>query len=182
MPLIKVESIGKVQKGRARLTEVHGEKLDGSGPWKGSFYSSDSDLSNQLNEFGKGDVCNVKMAQNSKGYWDVKCFEEASDDLIAKVQGAGSGKPNSYGSGSTGSSGKSGSTWNGRTGDAYDRSSAIYLALDFLKSVLTDAKLKKLTEAELIDSAEIFNAYIHDGKTEEPINNSDDALEPPDVD
>jgi hypothetical protein len=123
------------------------------------------------------------MKQNDRGYWDVQSFEEAAQDLIDSVKGSGSGTPKNYGSKSD--STNSGSrSWNGRTGEAYDRSAAIYLALDFLKATNTEAAMRKIDESTLIETADLFNAYIHDGEVpvDPSADNAPDALEPPDVD
>lgn len=180
MPVIKVESIGKVQKGKARLTEVTGTKIDGSGDWKGSFYSSDTQLQEELSEFGKGDTVNVRMEKNARGYWDVKHFEEADADLIEKIKGKGSGSPKQYGGGSQShvvakSGGMSKEEWAAKdkaTKESIARAVAVKLAND-------NTKLGTKTSA-IIDMATEFLPFLLD--EEEDLNADADPLDPPDVD
>jgi hypothetical protein len=131
---------------------VEGTNLNTGEPWDRKIFANAKDLREQLDAFGIGDNMNVKMEKNGK-YWNVKGFEAASDALVEKANSGG---------GFTKSSGSiGGKKWDGRTGEAYDRSASIYLALDVLKENKTTKG--KIDPKEMIVLADVFNDYIHDG-------------------
>lgn len=150
---------------------IIGKKIQDGSEWSREIFSN-TDAAKQLSNFAEGETINVKMQKDGK-FWNVTGVFEATPDEIEAAKepykgGHGAGKM-TVGGGSKGG-------WNGRTGEAYDRSAAIYFAFDFMKVTLSDTKLKKLTLETLIDVADEVYAYIHDGK-----NINKDALTPPDL-
>ena len=171
---------------QVNMTKVMGVRADTGEAWEKNFFKDNEALQKQLEEFGLGEYVNVKMSQKGKN-WNIDGFDSVSDATLDKVKG--SGKPYSANVAPTGGgtapapAAKGG--WNGRTGEAYDRSSAIYLAFDMIKSNTTEAKLQKLSDEKIFDrtvalAKSIFD-YIHDGADVAPSadDDDDDALNPP---
>jgi hypothetical protein len=118
-----------------------------------------------------GDKINVKLEKNGK-YWNVKDIESyvAPAEPARKVE----------------SKGGTGYAWQGREGEAYDRSAAIYLAMDIVKSTKTEKDLQKYEPEELASRlyslAEDIFGYINLGEFKDQLQVSgDDPLEPPKV-
>jgi hypothetical protein len=166
--IIKLTGIYDDEIGTHAAKRVEGTNLNTGEPWDRKIFANAKDLREQLDAFGIGDNVNVKMEKNGK-YWNVKGFEAASDALVEKAKEGKGGAPSSNGGGYTKSSGSTGgskSTWNGRTGEAYDRSSSIYLAMDLLKhnKGLEAKKGDKVIDlSEMIITADMIFDYIHDG-------------------
>lgn len=189
--LIKITAINKNEtlgrEGQYEATMITGERIDGKGEWSKKFFSNNQTLMSELEEFGVGETVNVRLTAgkgtNKHGgkNWNIAGFEEASADLVASVQG--DSNPTS-GSGTAGPSqvvaSTKKSTWGGRTGDQYDRSAALYLSFDMIKTNTTEAILRKLNDDKIatrtIRLAERLNDYIHNDET------GIDALEPPVID
>lgn len=160
--LIKLESVQDVMiKDQWAGKEVTGTRVDSGETWSKNFFADNKDLRNQLEEFGIGDIVNVQMKQQGK-FWNINGFSTASADMIEKVKNSGSNRPTppSY-SPPTAAKSTAKSGWNGRTGEAYDRSAAIYLAVDIMKENKTAKEKIKVGDAFILADA-IFN-YIHDG-------------------
>lgn len=169
---IKLTAIADDKLGDHDAKRIDGEKVENGEKWSKKIFANDKALRPQLEKFSVGEFVEVKLERNGK-FWNVSEIKEVDMAEIERVKAeAQSKKSNNYG-GSSGSYTKS--PWNGRTGEAYDRSAAIYLALDFFKTKMTTAELKKLTVGDLIQEAENLNDYIHNG-----INNYIDPLDPDD--
>jgi hypothetical protein len=172
---------------------VKGTRIDNDKEWSKEIFSNQEDIINAFSEFGKGEVINVRFIQE-KGFWNIdrtNLPSVASEDMIAKAkEGFVKSNPTSP-VGQTGGGGASqtylnnyspSKKWGGRTGEAYDRSAAIYLAFDMIKSVNTDANMRKASADEILDNtlalASKINDYIHSGK--KPTTGSgEDLLDPP---
>ena len=159
--IIKLTGIYDDEIGTHAAKRVEGTNLNTGEPWDRKIFANAKDLREQLNAFGIGDNVNVKMEKNGK-YWNVTGFEAASDALVEKAKESKGGGYTK----SAGSTGGSKNTWNGRTGEAYDRSAAIYLAMDLLKnnkSLETKKGDKVIDLSEMIVTADMIFDYIHDG-------------------
>jgi hypothetical protein len=166
--LIKLKGIHDDKLGSKDAKRIEGVRLDNGEPWERKIFADARDLRGELEKFGIGEVINVKQIQKGK-WWNVSGFEKPTDELIEKVK-SGGGSGGGGGSNTYQKSAPAKSTWNGRTGEAYDRSAAIYLALDLLK---TNATAPIKPEYLYIMADEVFN-YIHNG-----VNPTVDPLEPP---
>ena len=164
--LIKLTGIHDDKLGSKDAKRIEGKRIDNDEVWERKIFADDRNLRGQLEEFGIGEVVNIKQVKSGK-WWNVSGFEKPTAELIEKVKSEGTGGK-SYQNTTPATAAKS--TWNGRTGEAYDRSAAIYLALDFLKTNAT-APIKGERLYEMAD--EVFN-YIHSG-----VNPTVDPLEPP---
>lgn len=162
---------------------ITGVKVDNGEEWEKKIFANNRDLREALEDIGEGEFVNITMTQKGQ-YWNVTGIAIASDALVQAAKEKGSfsagSTPNQKTTGSMGApSGKS-STWNGRTGEAYDRSASVYLSFDILKSTMTDAALKKLgadgATAAVMNTADQLFDYIHSN-----INPFEDPLSPPDV-
>jgi len=181
--LIKITEINKDESiGEYPAVMITGDRVDGKGEWSKKFFDNNLTLMSELDEFGIGETINVRMTKgkgkdrNGNPYWNIVGFEEPSDDLLASVEGNKGNSATNPTAKSSGASGYSKGTWNGRTGEAYDRSAAIYLAWDFLKGTKTEVALKKVDLRAVFDLAIKINNYIHDG------GDGSDPLDPPEVD
>ena len=163
--LIKLTGIHDDKLGSKDAKRIEGTRIDNGEVWERKIFADARDIRGQLEEFGLGEVVNVKQVRNGK-WWNISGFEKPTAELIEKVKSEGTGGQ-SYQSTAPAAAK---STWNGRTGEAYDRSAAIYLALDFLKTNAT-APIKAERLYAMAD--DVFN-YIHSG-----INPTVDPLEPP---
>lgn len=166
--LIKLTAVVDDMLGSHKAKRIEGIKLDNNEEWSKKIFANAKELREQLDDFGIGDIVNVKQTKSGK-FWNVTAFETPSDSLIDSVKSGGGYKPTPSTGG--GSSTKK-STWGGRTGEAYDRSAAIYLAVDILKTNKT-AKGQVDIKQAVIDAETIFD-YIHSGT-----NPFLDPLEPP---
>ena len=173
--IIKLEGVNDTKLGRYPAKEIVGTNLATGKTWSRKIFAN-SDVVGPLSEIPIGETIEVKMKQDGE-FWNVVGVSVATGDAIAAVQER-----------SKGSSGRNnGSTWNGRTGEAYDRSAAIYLAWEMVKAANTEAVLRKMGIGELVDATtsvgRVLYNYIHDGSM--PIghnsNVSEDPLEPPEV-
>ena len=164
--LIKLTGIHDDKLGSKDAKRIEGKRIDNDEMWERKIFSDAKDLRGQLEEFGIGEIINVKQVRNGK-WWNISGFEKPTAELIERVKDMG-GK--SY-QNTTPSGGGAKSTWNGRTGEAYDRSAAIYLALDWMKHTYKDEQLDTKQVYAVAD--EVYN-YIHNG-----INPAIDPLEPP---
>ena len=166
--LIKLTGIHDDKLGSKDAKRIEGKRIDNDEVWERKIFADDKNLRGQLDEFGIGEVVNIKQVKSGK-WWNISAFEKPTAELIEKVKSEGTGGK-SYQNTAPASAAKS--TWNGRTGEAYDRSAAIYLALDLLKTNrFGDTVVRAETLYEVAD--DVFN-YIHSG-----INPTVDPLEPP---
>jgi len=153
--------------------KIVGTKIKDGSEWKsGNIFDNkySRDVLDKAKELEEGEKVNIKLEQNGK-YWNVKDVL----DYVPQEEYT----PNKATSNS--SSGSGGFKWNGRTGDAYDRSAAIYLAFDILKTT-TAPILETMTVDQIMKGLyalanEIYE-YMHNGTV--PVS-GDDALEPPKV-
>lgn len=174
---------------------IKGTNLQKNEDWEKAIFANQKELVQKLYEFSPGDDINIVMEQKGK-HWNIVDILPMSDADYARLDSATA----KYGKGGNGGAPKgeaetkapaAKSTWNGRTGEAYDRSAAIYLAKDVLAMV--DAKFKTVEEAiaSLCEAAEPIYNYIHDGaalampakkgrKSKKVAE--EDALEPPEID
>ena len=166
--LIKLTGIHDDKLGSKDAKRIEGKRIDNDEVWERKIFADARDLRGQLEEFGIGEVVNIKQVKNGK-WWNISAFEKPTAELIEKVKSEGTGGK-SY-QNTTPSGGGAKSTWNGRTGEAYDRSAAIYLALDWMKHTYKDEQLDTKQVYAVAD--EVYN-YIHNG-----VNPAIDPLEPP---
>lgn len=156
---------------------VSGTRIDNGEAWEKEFFANQSSLVNAFSEFGVGEVINITMKKDGK-FWKISEDDlpaVASEALIEAAQknDVRKGAP----SGGGGGGGYQKKAWDGRKGDAYDHSAAIYLAFDFLKynaEFATKKSDKVVTEEMLYAQADKFFNYINKG-----INPTVDPLEPP---
>jgi hypothetical protein len=184
--LIKITSITDDELGGFDAKLIVGDRIDNGKEWQKKCFSNNQKLMDELSDFGVGEIVNVRMAKgkgtNKAGFpnWNIAGFEEASQDLIDSVKGKGDVNPSVESPKVSGASGYSKSTWNGRTGEAYDRSASVYLAFDIIKSVKTEAAMRKMNALEFVDAiftlGNKINNYIHNG------DDGSDPLNPPTVD
>jgi hypothetical protein len=180
--IIKITAIRNSKLGKHDAKEVVGEKTDGQ-EWTKKFFANNDDLQDELREFGIGDMVNVKLEKDGK-FWNIKGFSEVTQEDLAdeaeRKEKFGGNKTYAPSSPSAKSSGYSKGGWNGRTGAAYDRSAAIYLAFDIMKSTKSAAELKKIILLDIIELAEEINKYIHEGtNASTEFLNAGDPLAPP---
>lgn len=182
---IKFEKLDRVE-GESQATgkvwvayKIMGTKISDGSNWKsGNIFDNkyNADLLNKCRNIEEGEKVNVKLEQKGN-FWNVVDILDYVPEDAYPAQKAGGGS----------SKGSSGYKWNGRTGEAYDRSAAIYLAMDIMKSTTTEANMRKLTPIELVEAvssiADDIYKYIHDGDAVEqtPAGSEGDALEPPKV-
>ena len=166
--LIKLTGIHDDKLGSKDAKRIEGKRIDNDEVWERKIFVDAKDLRGQLEEFGIGEIINVKQVRNGK-WWNISGFEKPTAELIERVKGTGS---KSYQNTTSSGSGGAKSTWGGRTGEAYDRSSAIYLALDFLKTNTLEPA--EISSKDLYTLADEVYEYIHNG-----INPTIDPLDPP---
>ena len=65
--------------------EIEGVRIDNGERWGKNFFADKRELRNQLEEFGLGDVLNIKLVQDGK-FWNIESITEASEALIQKAQ------------------------------------------------------------------------------------------------
>jgi hypothetical protein len=149
--------------------KISGTKIDDGTEWtSGNIFDNKYSIKvmDKANALQQGDKINVVLKQNGK-FWNV-------EDILPFV--AGEGAP----AGVEKAGGGVSSKWNGRTGEAYDRSASVYLAFDLMKEGKGD--LKKALPYELLGSVieladDIFE-YINKGVN--PVSGTD-PLDPPKV-
>ena len=168
--LIKLTGIHDDKLGSKDAKRIEGKRIDNDEVWERKIFADAKDLRGQLEQFGIGEVVNVKQVRNGK-WWNISGFEKPTAELIEKVKSEGTGGKSYQNTASSGGGTKS--TWNGRTGEAYDRSAAIYLALDLLKTNMTEPE-NGICDKDLYEKAEDVYNYIHSG-----VNPTVDPLEPP---
>ena len=170
--LIKLTGIHDDQLGTKEAKRIEGKRIDNDEVWERKIFANDKILRGQLEEFGIGEVINVKQIRDGK-WWNISGFEKPTAELIQKVKDEGTGGKDYQSSAPVAKS-----TWNGRTGEAYDRSAAIYLALDVLKynndATVDGSGPQPIPLAALYSLAEGVYEYIHSG-----VNPTVDPLEPP---
>ena len=164
--LIKLTGIHDDQLGTKEAKRIEGKRIDNDEVWERKIFANDKILRGQLEEFGIGEVINVKQVRNGK-WWNISGFEKPTAELIQKVKDEGTGGKDYQSSAPVAKS-----TWNGRTGEAHDRSAAIYLALDLLKTNTLEPA--EIDAKDLYTLAEDVYNYIHSG-----VNPTVDPLEPP---
>jgi len=167
--LIKLTGIHDDKLGSKDAKRIEGKRIDNDEVWERKIFADARDLRGQLEQFGIGEVVNIKQVKSGK-WWNVSGFEKPTAELIEKVKSEGTGGKSYQNTASSGGGGAK-STWNGRTGEAYDRSASIYLALDWMKHTYKDEQLDTKQVYAVAD--EVYN-YIHNG-----VNPAIDPLEPP---
>ena len=167
--LIKLTGIHDDKLGSKDAKRIEGKRIDNDEVWERKIFADAKDLRGQLEQFGIGEVVNIKQVRNGK-WWNISGFEKPTAELIEKVKSEGTGGKSYQNTAPSGGGAKS--TWNGRTGEAYDRSAAIYLALDLLKTNTLEPA--EIDPKELYAVAEDVYNYIHSG-----VNPTVDPLEPP---
>ena len=173
--LIKLTGIHDDKLGSKDAKRIEGKRIDNDEVWERKIFADAKDLRGQLEQFGIGEVVNIKQVRNGK-WWNIGGFEKPTAELIEKVKSEGTGGKSYQNTAPSGGGAKS--TWNGRTGEAYDRSAAIYLALDVLKynndATVDGSGPQPIPLAALYSLAEGVYEYIHSG-----VNPTVDPLEPP---
>ena len=177
--------------GKYDAKTVKGINLSKNEEWEKSFFANQDDLVRAVEQFSPGDRVNVVMEKKGQHY-NIVDFLEMSPDDEAKLESYKSFDNNRGGGGAKASTGSgkaaTKSTWNGRTGDAYDRSAAVYLAMDLLKVRNTEAALRKMSDNEflaaLTELAEPLFKYIHDGAVtaRKSLKKTKDVLDAPELD
>ena len=169
---------GQSQQGKAWVAyKIKGIKLSDGSPWtSGNIFDNkySIDILASLRELSQGDKVGIELKQNGK-FWNVA--------------GVGPVKETSYPAPAAGgalASGGSTYKWNGRTGEAYDRSAAVYLAFDIIKSITTEANMHKKNEEvvliELFSLADDLFEYINAGNNKAGrVSTAGDALDAPEV-
>jgi hypothetical protein len=182
MPVIKISSIKDLTRTSAKgkkykVTEVIGEKYGTGDEWKTDIFKNNTEVLEQLEEFGVGETANFEFKKNGN-FYDLVAITTPSEENLEyakKNASAPSGGPAKGG-------GYSNKKWDGRTGAAYDRSASVYLAFDILKSAETEANLRKKGSEglmkEVIEMADILNDYIHDGDNVFEAPEEGDGLDP----
>lgn len=168
---------------------IEGDKLPSGGNWKKSFFANQKDLVQKLTDFSVGDEVNVVLQHVKDKIYNIVDFKEITDEDRAKMaEGSGGGKkPAAAGGGSTYTARRADG---GSRGDDTNRSAALYFVKDLVMITKTDAKLKKMSSADLLDEmlalSDVAYAYIKDGLFPAPVDgmvpNRDEALDPPDED
>lgn len=199
--LIKITSINDAKMGNFDAKEIVGNKIEDGTEWRKSFFANNRKLGNELEEFGVGDNCNVKMKQNEKNpkFWDIIGFEEVSEAMLEKVRAGGGGyKATSAGvtksgevseamlkkvmAGGGGYKAKTSSLtkeeWaakEAKKSAEIARAVALKAAIDFVGGKA------KMTEEKLVESAKKFMPFLLGN--ESPFKeDGDDGLTPPNVD
>lgn len=169
--LLKITAIEDDSLGASAAKRIEGTRVDNGEEWSKKFFADNRALREQLNDFGIGDIANVKLVQKGK-HWNIESLTVPTESMIQKVKDSGGKSYTSGGAAASPSTGGTKSTWNGRTGEAYDRSAAIYLALDIAKENKTAKGRIELDE--IMKTADQVFDYINKG-----INPFDDPLSPP---
>jgi len=179
MPVVTISKISDQTKTSAKgkkykVTVVEGTKYGSEDAWETKIFKNQKDLLDQLEEFGPGETANFKFKKNGNFYDLYEISEPTEENLAYAKQGGQAGK-----GGAT-----SGGGYNGRTGEQWNRSAAIYLAVDIAKENKT-AKGKVKMEDVMELAGEIYD-YIQLGHTQydNPFAEGEggDPLDPPDVD
>jgi len=184
--IIKFSSATPDQLGSKDAILIEGTDIKTGEPWSKKIFANQknkdktTEMSEVLTNTGVGEILNVAMVKKGN-YWNVSNISPATATDITKARGDAPAKTNyTPKEGGSGAVGKASSyEWKGRTAEAYDRSAAIYLALDLLKHNSQFAAKKAdqvVSEGELYRIAEEAYKYIHDGVT--PF---EDALDPPEM-
>lgn len=187
MPVVTISSIKDVtrisQKGKKyKVVEVKGTKYGTDNEeWSTDIFKNKTDLIDSLDDFAPGETVNFKFQKNGN-FYDLTDIAEPTEENLEFAKKAASSETG----GPANSGGKSKGGWNGRTGEAYDRSSSIYLAMD----IATENKTAKgkIKVEDLIEMAEDIFEYIHNGDnvyaapevdTDDAPFDGDDPLDPP---
>lgn len=173
--IVKITDVSEeiIKKGNNEwaVVAVSGEKANGD-DWKQNIFNNkhNKDAIAEARELDLPGWYDVKFEKNGK-YWNLLGF-----------------KPTEKPTGESKPSGKSNSGWQGRTGDQYNRSAAIYLAREVIAMAETDAALHKRDPeellAEMIPLANKIDEYISKGIKTDRVDEGekDDPLSPPDLD
>ena len=147
-----------------------GTKLEDGSPWTSSKMFDNQynvELIDKARELEIGETYNVVHKKNKAGFWQISGFKKIDGPSKKQYKGTGSG-------------GKS-TGWSGRKGEAYDRSAAIYLAMDIMKTTVDGEDLKQVEPeamvGRLIELADGIFEYINNGVTF--VKGTGDGLEPP---
>ena len=188
--IIKYEGTKADKLGSKNALRIEGTDVRTGKPWAKKIFIDQKNVSNVplaeiLEDVGAGEYLNVRMRQNGK-FWNVVDVKEATEGELAQAKFGGDTKGYKP-SGGTNSTGSTSSGWNGRTGEAYDRSAAIYLSADILRMSMSDAQLRKLGPDKCLSVmfglADDINRYIHDGiVSQQNSGDGSDPLDPPEVD
>jgi hypothetical protein len=146
---VEVENKGKYRVARVNFKDSSG-KVDGKNIMSFTF----KEVFKTLSESKQGDVFNVKSVKNDKGYWDWTEVEAAGKNSGAKttssaVSGAVRGNYETP-------------EERARRQVYIVRQSSLSAAIDLAKANGAEAPI---TEADVIESAKIFEAYVFDIRT-----------------
>jgi hypothetical protein len=167
---------------------IEGDKLPNGGNWKKSFFANQKELVQKLTDFSVGDEVNVVLQHVKDKIYNIVDIKELTDEDRAKIAGEGSKGGGSSANAAAPAGGFARRADGGSRGDDTNRSAALYFVKDLVMATKADAKLKKMTGAELLDEmlalSDIAYAYIKDGLFPAPadgmVPNRDAALDPPD--
>jgi hypothetical protein len=160
---------GQSQAGKSWVGyKIVGTKLDNGQEWTSGLIFDNkysADILSEIRDLTQGDKINVELEQKGK-FWNVVGIGPVKDAPSASSESVPS----------------STKAWGGRSGEAYDRSAAVYLAFEFLKETSTEGTMKSTKLSDLFDVANVINIYIHEGKTQAPsVGGTGDGLEAPQV-
>jgi len=152
-----------------------GTKIEDGSPWTSTKIFDNQynvELIEQVRQIEKGAKINVLHKKNTAGFWTITGFQPYKEDNMQKKQWGGNK------AGGTGGGGKD-FKWQGRTGEAYDRSAALYLSFDIMKSCMEPNDMKQVSPEDmakrLFSLANGLFEYINMG------NDQKDNLDPPAV-
>jgi hypothetical protein len=181
MPVVTISKISEQTKTSAKgkkykVVTVEGTKYGSGEPWSTDIFKNKTELLDALDEFGTGEMVNFQFKKNGR-FYDLVDISEPTEENLEFAKSYDANK--SSNAGSVGGPKK----WDGRTGEQWNRSAAVYLAFDMIKSTLTEAALRKMSPEELMGEtfrfAECLFNYVEHGDLGQNTESTGDALDPP---
>ena len=88
--LIKLTGIHDDKLGSKDAKRIEGKRIDNDEVWERKIFADAKDLRGQLEQFGIGEVVNIKQVKSGK-WWNISAFEKPTAELIEKVKSEGTG-------------------------------------------------------------------------------------------
>lgn len=185
MPIIKYTGLYNDMLGSKQAKRIEGDRVDNGESWSKKFFADAKDLRMQLDEFGVGDIVNVKMRKDGK-FWNIDAFEEAAPELVDKIKDTGGNAyPTKARKGSSDlSSSSSGTTTGGESSDKMtkaewaekDRKAKIGMSIHNSIAAASHVCKTGTSPEALVEYAKKLLPYLM--LTELP-DSGDDPLDPP---
>lgn len=185
MPIIKLTGVYTDKLGQSAAKRIEGTRIDNGAEWSKKFFADNKELMFQLEEFGVGDIINVKVQQGKNPmHWNIIGFYAVDEEYANKIKGTGAptGNPTAKRRSSSPSPSPSKSSSSGMSKEEWaekDRATQVRIAKAVAIKLACDNSKVGTAPEKLIEEANAYIPWLLDSSDPVPSVTGDDPLDPP---